>query len=127
MNYPVRININLVSLENQKPTSQNECYVELRDDCVIYHNDFNADEPKDADDKDLGWDNVYNFFETIAKRENVAGIEKSYIQKTKRWAAYIIVNGFSSDIRLYFRSKASMEEVYDQLKEWMLTTPVELQ
>lgn len=109
-----------IHLKNQKPTDVKESFLELHDTYVHYHIEFFADEPKDENDVELGWDNVYSKYDIIAFKKNVAGLEKSFT-KDKKWGVYIILFGFQHDIKFYYRSQEKAQEMYDKIFNWLIT------
>lgn len=114
-----KINIPQINLENQKITDFTELSLEIRDNSVVYTARFYADEPKDENDKSLGWHNVFNSFKIISAKPNIAGIEKSWLPHAKKWAVYIFVNGFSNDLKMYFKREGEAEEVFNKLHKWL--------
>lgn len=114
-----KINIPGIDLENQKITDFTELSLEIRDNSVVYTARFYADEPKKEDDKDLGWHNVFNSFTTIASKDCIAGIEKSWLSQAKRWAVYIFVSGFANDVKTYFKRESEAEELFNKLHKWL--------
>lgn len=114
-----KINIPSIDLENQKITDFTELSLEIRDNSLAYTARFYADEPKEENDKGLGWHNVFNSFRTIASKNNIAGIEKSWLSQAKKWAVYIFVNGFANDMKMYFKRESEAEEVFNKLHKWL--------
>lgn len=114
-----KINISSLDLENQKITDFTELSLEIRDNSVMYAARFYADEPKDENDKELGWHNVFNSFNVIAAKKNIAGIEKSYVCHAKKWAVYIFVDGFANDLKMYFKREGEAQNVFDKLHKWL--------
>lgn len=114
-----RINIEPVSLEDQKITESAELFIEIRENSLFYSCRFYADEPNNPDDKELGWSNVFNRFKTTASKNKISGIELSYLSKAKKWGVYIVVNGFANDMKLFFKKEADANDVYDKLHTWL--------
>lgn len=114
-----KINIPSTDLENQKITDFTELSLEIRDHSVIYTARFYADEPVDINDKGLGWENVFNSFKTVASKQNVAGLEISWLNHAKKWTVIIIVNGFNNDIKMYFKREGEAQNVFDKLHKWL--------
>lgn len=109
------------SLENQKPTTVYNCFLELTDTHIQYKVHFLATEPVDENDKGLGLqENVINYFDIIALKGNIAGVELSVTVKGKRWCVAVIISGFGSDLKVYFRTKESAEELFTKIKSWVL-------
>jgi hypothetical protein len=79
-----KINIPQLDLENQKVTEAIELSIEIRDNSIVYIGKFFADEPKNIDDKDLGWENVFNSFRLVASKIKIAGVEKSWLPNAKK-------------------------------------------
>lgn len=114
-----KIIIPSIDLENQKVTDFTELSLEIRDNSVLYAARFYADEPVDTNDKELGWHNVFNSFKCIAGKNNIAGIEKSWLSHAKKWAVYILVSGFSNDLKMYFKRESEADEVFNKLHKWL--------
>lgn len=117
---PERIELELCKLENQTPTDVKEAYFELYHTYLKYRLLFFADEPKDVDDKTLGWETAFTSFESICFKTAIVGVEKSYVQKSKVWGLYLSVNGMSQDIKAYFKKESTCQEVYDKIKNWLI-------
>lgn len=114
-----KINIPRIDLENQKITEFMELSLELRNNSVAFITKFYADEPVNADDKDLGWENIFNSFKVIASKDKISGIEKSWLKDAKKWGIYILVTGFTNDIKVYLKREREAEEVFDKLHKWL--------
>jgi hypothetical protein len=114
-----KINIPKIDLENQKITDFVELSLEIRDNSVMYTARFYADEPKNTDDKELGWENVFNAFKLVATKQNIAGIEINWLNHAKKWSVLILVNGFSNDIKMYFKREGEAQNVFDKLHKWL--------
>lgn len=114
-----KITITPIVLRNQKPTDIKECYIELHDDHLYYRIEFFADEPIINDDPDSGWEQVFNSYEWIAMKANIAGIEKSFT-KDKKWGIYIVVNGFANDLKFYYKTQSLAQQAFDKLHQWLL-------
>jgi hypothetical protein len=114
-----KIDIPNVDLENQKVTAFTELSLEIRDNSVMYTARFYADEPKNEEDKGLGWENVFNCFKLVAFKQNIAGIEINWLDHAKKWSVLILVNGFSNDIKLYFKRESEAQSLFDKLHKWL--------
>lgn len=114
-----KINIPSIDLENQKVTDFTELTLEIRDNGVMYTARFYADEPRNENDKELGWENVFNSFKLVAAKQNVAGIEISWLNHAKKWSVLILVNGFANDIKMYFKRKSEAQDLFDKLHKWL--------
>lgn len=114
-----KIDIPSLDLENQKITDFTELSLEIRENCIMYTARFYADEPKDENDKGLGWENVFNCFKLVASKQNIAGIEINWLDHAKKWSVLILVNGFSNDIKLYFKREGEAQNVFDKLHKWL--------
>lgn len=116
-----RINITPVKLSNQKPTEIKECFISIHDKFLHFRMEFFADEPVIEDDSLSGWkDGVYNFFNIIALKEKIAGIEQSYTKDSK-WGVYILVTGFAQDIKAYFNKRSEAEELFTLVQKWLIS------
>lgn len=114
-----KISIPNLDLENQKVTDLTELSLEIRGNSVMYTARFYADEPKDENDKELGWENVFNSFKIVAAKENIAGIEISWLHRAKKWSVLILVNGFSNDIKIYFKRESEALSLFEKLHKWL--------
>lgn len=114
-----KINIPGIDLENQKITDFTELSIEIRDNSILYTAKFFADEPVNNDDKELGWNNVFNSFQLIAAKSKIAGIEKSWLPAAKKWSIYIFVEGFANDIRMYFKRESEAAALFSKLHKWL--------
>lgn len=114
-----KINIPGVDLENQKITDFTELSLEIRDNSIVYTAKFYADEPINTDDKELGWQNVFNSFRLIAAKTKIAGIEKSWINHAKKWGVFVFVDGFANDIKMYFKRESEAEALFEKLHKWL--------
>lgn len=114
-----KINIPQLNLENQKVTESIELSIEIRNNCIIYTGKFFADEPKDVEDKGLGWENVFNSFRLVAAKDKISGIEKSWLPNAKKWIVYIFVDGIAADIKVYFKREGETEVFFDKLHKWL--------
>lgn len=114
-----RINIDPVNLEDQKITECEELFLEIRDNSLYYSCRFYADEPKNPDDKELGWNNIFNRFRTIASKDKIAGMELCYLSKAKKWGVYIMVSGFASDMKVFFKKESDANSLHDKLHAWL--------
>lgn len=116
-----KIDIPAIDLENQVITDPDlaELSLEIRDNSVQYTAKFYADEPKNEDDKSLGWENVFNHFQLVASKGNIAGIEINWLNHANKWSVLIIVNGFANDIKIYFERENEAQNVFDKLHKWL--------
>lgn len=114
-----KINIPGIDLENLKITDFTELSLEIRDNSIVYTAKFYADEPKNIDDKELGWENVFNSFRLVATKIKIAGIEKSWITHAKKWGVYIFVDGIAADIKVYFKRESEAEALFEKLHKWL--------
>lgn len=79
-----KINIPSTDLKNQKITDFTELSLEIRENSVMYTARFYADEPKSEEDNQLGWENVFNSFKTVASKQNIAGLKISWLSHAKK-------------------------------------------
>lgn len=114
----MKIQIVPIKLEHQSPTEVQECYVELLDDRMVYHIRFFADEPVDENDKSLGTKNVFNAFKTVAMKSHIAGFEKTYTT-SKKWGVYIMIIGFASDIKVFFKKEEEATDFFEKINTWI--------
>lgn len=119
MTFIEKIAIPSTDLKNQKITDFTELSLEIRDNSVMYTARFYADEPKSEEDKELGWENIFNSFKTVASKQNIAGVEISWLDHAKKWSVLIIVSGFNNDIKTYFKREGEAQNVFDKLHKWL--------
>lgn len=119
MNILEKISLSSIDLENQKITDFTELSLEIRDSSVMYTARFYADEPKDENDKELGWQNVFNAFRLVASKSKIAGLELCWLDHAKKWKVLILVNGFQNDIKMYFKREGEAQSVFDKLHKWL--------
>ena len=114
-----RIQITPIALRNQKPTEIGDSFLELFNDHLHYKIEFVADEPIIENDLASGWTTgIKRYYERIARKENIAGLEKSLTDDGK-WAIRVIVNGFSYDINLYYKTQAPATALFNKLYQWL--------
>jgi hypothetical protein len=113
------INIAPVDLENQKPAKEGTITLELHEKYIAYRARFYAEEPVNVDDKELGWQTVYNNFDIIADKRQCVCVEKNWLSKAKRWAIYVYVNGLGYDIKMYFKKETEAQEIFDKIFNWL--------
>lgn len=119
MTFIDKIDIPAIDLENQKITDFTELSLVIRENSVMYTARFYADEPKDENDKELGWNNVFNSFKLVAAKQNIAGIEINWLNHAKKWSVLILVDGFNNDIKMYFKREGEAQNVFDKLHKWL--------
>ena len=117
-----KISITPIVLRNQKPTEVSECYIELFENYLYYHVDFWADEPIINDDPDSGLEQVLNRYDITALKKSISGVEKS-LTKDNKWGVYILITGFSNDIRVYFKQQSPAQELFDRIQNWLISIP----
>ncbi len=111
----IKIPFTPIDLPHRQHTDIKECYIELGETYVRYFAEFFAD-----DENDLGvTENCFSYFNILAMKVAVSGIELSYTTD-KKWMVWIRVSGFHEDIRLIFRSKSNSQNFYDKIQEWLL-------
>lgn len=116
------IAIKPIDLERQKITEPIFLFIEFHDHYLIYRAKFYADEPK-GDDEALGWQNQFNDYETYARKEFIAGVEREWVKKTKVWMITIYVNGMSYDIKLYFKRESECANVFNKITSYLWPNP----
>lgn len=109
------IQIKPMNLPNQKMSKDGELKLEFYDKYFKYIGDFYAEEPKDRDDRRLGWDTVLNYFEVIVDKKSVCGFEKSWVHRHEYWTVYVFVNGMAEDIKMFFKTEKEAEAVVNKL------------
>ena len=113
-----KIKITPIELRHQKPTDIKDCYIELFEHYLRYKVEMFAEEPILVDDPSSGWEVVYNNYDIIALKKAISGIEKS-ATSDKKWGVYIIISGFSNDIKMYTKTQGAAQQLYDKLCEWL--------
>lgn len=108
-----------VSLWAQKMNQVELSEVHLFKDHLRFYFKFYADEPKDINDLDLGWDeNVFNYFDYSITKHWVVGVELWFSVKNKAWYVSVIANG-TKDINLYVKKQSEAQEIYDKLYNYL--------
>ena len=115
-----KIPIAPLALREQKPTEIKEGYVQLFPTYLFYKIEFFADEPIISNDPESGWENVFNSFDIIALKKNIAGLEKSFTS-SKKWVVIVLVKGFSNDLKIYFKTQLLAQQLFDKLQKWLIT------
>ena len=105
--------------KGQKVTDVQVCEVELFENHIRWQAKFYADEPKDKDDYDLGWESVFNHIDIAVKKQNIAALEMGYSQTNKAWYVMISISGMSADILLYVKHRSEAQEIHDKLYEYI--------
>lgn len=113
------IHIKPIRLRNQKPSDDGQIRLELHEKYIFYYVKFYASEPKDTEDQTLGWETVYNNYETIVSKTAIVGIDKSYMSEGNNWSLYIFVSGMAGDVKLYFKKESEAQEVFDKLFKYL--------
>lgn len=115
-----KISIQPIRLKNQKPTEVRECFIELFSTHFRFRMSFIAEEPVDTEDESLGWkDGVRNDYDIVCLKSQVAGIEKS-LTADEKWGVYIFCPVFPDHVRVYFRTEAPAQQLFDKLNNWIL-------
>jgi len=117
-----KISIKPIELRNQRPTDIKDCFIELFDDHLRYRVCFYADEPIINDDTESGWEQSYNDFDITAMKRSISGVEKSFT-KDKKWGVYILVSGFSNDIKVYSKTQTVAQQLFDKIYNWLISIP----
>jgi hypothetical protein len=119
MTEPIKIPFTPITLKHQKPTEVKECFVELHENRLRFRLEMIADESKDENDESLGNNiDVQNYFDIRCKKQNIAGVELRLTIDLK-WGIYIHLDGFATDVRIYFKSKTKAEEMFNKIDEWL--------
>lgn len=114
-----KIPIAPLALTEQKPTEIKEGYIQLFPTYLFYKIEFYADEPIIRNDLESGWENVFNSFDIIALKKNIAGLEKSFTGN-KKWVVIVLVNGFGSDLKIYFKTQLLAQQLFEKIQKWLL-------
>jgi hypothetical protein len=114
-----KIIIKPVSLSKQKLIEPKHCFLELHENYIKYAVAFLADEPTSEEDDKMPYEQIITDFEVIALKKNICGVERTYIQKEKRWQVDIMVSGFGNDIKTFYKFQSEAEEVYKKLLDYI--------
>ena len=109
-----------IALEYQKPTEIQDCFVEFHEKYLYYRMRFFADEPVIDEDKDSGWSNRFNSFDTYVDKEKISGIERCFTTN-KKWGVYIIISGFATDLKIFFKKENEAVEFADKIVKWLFS------
>lgn len=114
-----RMSIRPITLRCQRPTEIKEAFIELFPDHLLYRLDFVADEPNVEDDPESGWKvGVKRNYEIVARKENVAGVEK-YLTDDGKWGIKISVDGFNNDLKMFFKTEEPAIRLFEKLYSWL--------
>lgn len=117
-----RIDIKSINLKRQKVTEPFFLYIELNENYFLYRAKFYADEPKEEDEA-LGWHNVFNDFEFIARKSHIAAMEREWLNDSKVWMITLFIDGVGPDIKLYFKRESECVEVYNKITAYLWPSP----
>lgn len=112
-----KITIEPITLTRQRILEGRLMEFEMSDTWFSYQFKFRAEEPKQDDEK-LPWEEVDNDFHGVFPKHKFAGIEKHWLQESKRWKIIISVDGVAQDLAVYFKRQKDCETVFDQLVEY---------
>lgn len=118
----------LINMRNQKISDKEYWYLELLDETLSFKYSVLAEEPKDADDINVGWEEIQNSFERLTQRKAIAAIDLEFLDTPEKykdidadkWKITVHLHGVATDLVIYFRKEEDARKVYEQLKEWWL-------
>jgi hypothetical protein len=113
----IRTDIRLVNLKNQRVIEQRIASIEFEPEFMRYTIDFDAKEPINPEDKELGWHQVRHFNEIIVFRHSIATIEMILADESRFWRISVTLINGSDDMRFYFKyaDRLLAEELRDQI------------
>lgn len=117
MTEPLKIAVKVIDLKFQRIIGGQPHELELGVKAFTLRMKFKAEEPQ-VEDESLPWIEVDNDTILMCRREMFAGLEKLWIQASKRWMIVISTQGVAGDMRLYFRKQEDCGIVWDQLVEY---------
>lgn len=122
----MKIPITAITLRHQKVIKQYDSFIELLEDRMNYKHEFKAEEPKDKEDLELGWEKVTNCFERTVKKDRVSCVDIEYIQATvqnkneeDKWSVTVQCLGVGNDISIYFKDEQAARKFHSQITEWI--------
>lgn len=113
--YPIKA----VELTQQKPIKQREGYLELTGTYLKWVLSFRAEEPMIWDDEKSGKTERDNYYEEIALKHCISGLQKHLLSDTDKWKVVVQVMGFSTDINLYFDERKQADEMFKIISDWL--------
>lgn len=106
-------------LAKQKIIESWQYEMELFEKYFVIRLRFKAEEPPE-EDEELPWKEVDNDFEMVYPKHKFAGLEKMWLQDSKRWKLVISVDGVGNDSKIYFKRQVECEAVFQKLKTYFL-------
>lgn len=117
-----KILITAFDLKYQKEVENEEFYLELLPDRIKFRINFNASEPIDKNDADLGWHREQTNSTMIAKKDAITCIDLTYSQDPEKWGIYISISGCDSDIKFFFEKEIEAIETFRKIEQWLFET-----
>lgn len=108
-----------VKLLSQTPKEVKQSFIELGEKNIRYCVEMTADQWKDMDDESMGREEAPIYFDRYALKKNIAGIEKSWNIKAKKWVIYISIIGIAEDWRLYYNKQTDCDAMLQELLEYL--------
>lgn len=110
--------LQLVDLKYQKIIEQRECYLHFEETALTYVMDFISDEPINWEDPQQGTRECRKFYDITLRRSAINSVDLS-LSDGKLWKITISAFGLIEDIRIYFKLRATAQDIYDDLKKYI--------
>jgi hypothetical protein len=125
----MKIQLKAVKLTKQIITKITEFHLELHEknpsdpasgwgETFEYIACFEATEFVNPDDELMGVKSAITHFKVFGYKKDVVAIEISFVEHANVWLVALVANGFSNDIKMYFKKQEEAESVYEILKKW---------
>lgn len=118
----MKIEIDLISLKNEKIISRKTSYLQLNNDHCIYEIDYESEILKDKDDSALGFTTGRVFYKAVFKKECISAVDTQFLH-SGRISITLSVMGNKDDIDIFFPAKKEVEArlLHDTIIEWLFS------
>ena len=121
--YLEHIDIKIFDLKFQKNIMCHTCYLELTKDRFRWVSAFDCEIPKNEEDLDLGWKDIYYDMDINIMRSAFVSVEKYWKDETDK--PYFVIqmeaNGFPQTLNICFEKKDEdeLKRVFEILLAWV--------
>jgi len=114
----MRIDIDLTTLDNERPTEVIECYLLLEENHLNYKLEYYAD-IRDSEDEAMPFEkDVYHCLDEIIGKDAISGVYLSWRRKLEQWKILISATGLTDDIYMMFTDAVKAKSIFKKIKEW---------
>jgi len=119
----MRIDIDVTTLENERPTEVIECYLLLEENHLNYKLEYYAD-IRDSEDNAMPFENdVYQYLDEVIGKNAISGVYLSWRRKLQQWKVLISADGLTDDIYMMFTDTVKAKKVFSAIKKWKYGNP----